>query len=102
MPKNVNNQYIRSKYWCCVLEKNIKLENNSCELTQEFISKQLKYICRDYFGILHNMEDTRDHYHVVIIFENVISVSSGLIGNPLPNLSKISAPNAFRATGEDL
>lgn len=73
MLKNVNNQYIRSKYWCCVLEKNIKLDNNSFELSEEFISKQLKYICRDYFGILHNMEDTREHYHVVIIFENVIS-----------------------------
>lgn len=67
--------YERSKYWCCIIEKFIKTQDNSLELalSREFLINQLKFIARDYFGILHNMECTREHYHVVIFFDSVIS-----------------------------
>ena len=87
MPKNANNSeenvnipviikkpvYERSKYWCCIIEKHIELDKNSFDLSKEFIISKLIFICSVYFGILHDKEDTREHFHFVIFLDSVIS-----------------------------
>lgn len=69
-------KYERSKYWALVIERVLK---NGCVLDSDKIVSVLNIITSKYFLILHDKDNTREHYHCVIILENALSLRKLLL-----------------------
>lgn len=75
------SNYISSKIWCIIIEKHIKIDDNtSYDLDINFIIDKISIVSNKYFGILHNKDiETREHYHFILYFDNSLSLKRVLL-----------------------